>query len=134
MISNTMVTFDKSTGFEKIESTVKLLFKESGFGTLTQIDVKSVMKEKLGVDVNAYKILGMCNPKESHKLLDIDPFIGLLLPCNVIIFERDNDILVSVVNPIDLLPTNENEQITETANKIQTIFEKIMSDLKLKLT
>lgn len=68
---------------------VKEAFKEQGFGTLTEIDVRATLKEKIDRDIEPYVILGTCNPELASKALDIEREIGLLLPCNVIVTERD---------------------------------------------
>jgi uncharacterized protein (DUF302 family) len=63
---------------------------EQGFGVLTEIDVKKVLKEKLGLDRKSYKILGACNPHFAHKAIDIEPKIGTLRPCNVLVYEKED--------------------------------------------
>ncbi len=90
----TGVSFD-----DAIERTTAVL-AERGFGIITTIDVKATMKNKLGEDVRPYHILGACNPGFAHEALRHDPEIGLLLPCNVVVYEREEgDIDVSFVRP-----------------------------------
>lgn len=77
--------------------------KGEGFGILTEIDVKATLKKRLDVEFPRYKIFGACNPSLAYKALSADPFIGLLLPCNVIVFEDESStIFVSIINPVEM--------------------------------
>ena len=73
--------------------------KKEGFGILTEIDVKTTLKKKLDVDVDKYIILGACNPGFAHQALQIENELGLLLPCNTIVYEKEGDVFVSIMNP-----------------------------------
>jgi uncharacterized protein (DUF302 family) len=84
---------------EAIERVTEELRKE-GFGVLTTIDVKETLKKKLGVDFTSYVILGACNPALAHRALQAEEQIGLLLPCNVIVFERRGKTVVSAFDPM----------------------------------
>ncbi len=78
---------------------VKEAFKQQGIGTLTEIDVKATLKEKLGEDTQPYLILGACNPQLAHRALQIEPDIGLLLPCNVVVRADGGGTLVLALDP-----------------------------------
>ena len=78
---------------------VKEAFKQQGFGTLTEIDVKATLKEKLGEDTEPYLILGACNPQLAHRALQIEPAIGLLLPCNVVVRADGPGTLIQALDP-----------------------------------
>lgn len=104
MISNAPAigfSVEMNEGFEStIEKVVEAL-KVEGFGVLTEIDVKSTMKKKLDVDFQPYQILGACNPPLAYEALKIAPHIGLLLPCNVIVHQLNEDtVKVSFIDPV----------------------------------
>jgi len=77
---------------------VKEAFKAQGFGTLTEIDVQATLKDKLDVDIEAYVILGACNPQLAHKALEVTRDIGLLLPCNVVVREHSGSVVVQALD------------------------------------
>jgi uncharacterized protein (DUF302 family) len=98
--------------------------KSEGFGIITEIDIKKVMKEKLGADFRRYKILGACNPHFAHQALLADPMVGLLLPCNVIVQEYDDGkVEVTTFNPI-----------TNMQGHVEPKLEELSKDVECKLT
>jgi uncharacterized protein (DUF302 family) len=87
--------------FDDVLARIPELLKDEGFGVLTRIDVTATLKEKLGVDFRRHQILGACNPKLAHEALSLDPGIGVLLPCNVVLWENDGGgVTVSAVDPM----------------------------------
>lgn len=92
--------------------------KAEGFGVLTEIDVKETMKKKLDVNFRPYKILGACNPPLAYRSLSAVPEVGLLLPCNVIVYQMENgQIEVSLVNPLAMLGVIDNPVLHSIANE-----------------
>jgi len=85
--------------FAEVKARVVDALKAQGFGVLTEIDAQKTLKEKLGVEMEPYLILGACNPQLAHQALDADRSIGLLLPCNVVLRQRDGDVEVSILDP-----------------------------------
>ncbi len=78
--------------------------KKEGFGVITQVDMKATLKEKLGVDFRRYRIIGACNPKFAHEAVTADPQVGILLPCNVVLYERDDGkTMLGIIDPVEQL-------------------------------
>lgn len=97
---------------------VKEAFRQQGFGTLTEIDVRGTLKEKLGLDMEDYLILGACNPDLAHRALDIEREIGLLLPCNVVVRAAENDTtLVQALDPNVMVAVPERPQMQPIAQE-----------------
>jgi len=95
-------TFDED--YEAVLARVPDALATEGFGVLTEIDVKATLKKKLDVDFRRYKILGACNPPFAHKVLQAELEIGLLLPCNVLVYEDDEGkTVVSAIDPIQMM-------------------------------
>jgi uncharacterized protein (DUF302 family) len=94
--------------------------KSEGFGILTEIDVSATLDKKLGVQMRPYKILGACNPPLAHEALKASPDIGLLLPCNVVVYEQeDGAIAVRAIDPMQTLATHGDGAIGEVARKVR---------------
>ncbi|MFQ5433101.1 MAG: DUF302 domain-containing protein [Nitrospinota bacterium] len=107
-------------GFDEAEAKVRDTLKEQGFGILTEIDVKKTLKAKIDVDFRRYKILGACNPKSAHKALTAEMEVGLLLPCNVIVYEDDDGAThVSAIDPLSAMSVvGDNEALKELAGEV----------------
>jgi uncharacterized protein (DUF302 family) len=100
---------------ETIERTTAAL-KEQGFGVLTTIDVQQTLKTKIGVDFQPYVILGACNPNLAHRALQAEKELGLLLPCNVIVYDNgDGACTVSIVDPAQMMSVVENSELSVVA-------------------
>jgi uncharacterized protein (DUF302 family) len=127
-----MYTFDRKlsdTSMEKALDRTRKALADQGFGVLTEIDVKKTMKAKLGVDLDDYVILGACNPKMAHEALKLEPRIGAMLPCNVIVRSVDGGVEVSAVDPVASMAAVDNPKLGEVAatvrGMLQTVVEKI---------
>ena len=114
---------------EAIEKATAAL-KEEGFGVLTEIDVKATLKKKIDADFRRYVILGACNPKLAHQALQNELEIGLLLPCNVIVYETDNDkSTVSIVNPMAMMGVTQNKNLNKVADEANTRLSRVVEKL-----
>jgi len=103
--------------------------KDEGFGVLTEIDVKATLKKKLNADFRRYVILGACNPLLAHQALNTELEIGLLLPCNVIVYEEDGSSVVSIVDPISMLGVVENPELDPVAHEARTRLQRVIDAL-----
>ena len=104
--------------------------KKEGFGVLTEIDVKETLKKKLDVDFRKYKILGACNPPNAYKALQAEENIGVLLPCNVIVQEKEEGkIQVSVVNPMESMQAVNNASLGSVASEVSAKLVKALANL-----
>jgi uncharacterized protein (DUF302 family) len=113
---------------EAIERTTAAL-KEEGFGVLTEIDVKATLKKKLNADFRRYVILGACNPNLAYEALQDELEIGLLLPCNVIVYEKNGGSVVSIVDPLSMLGVVEGPTLDPVANEAQTRLKRVVEAL-----
>ena len=116
--------------YEQAIERVTTALKEEGFGVLTEIDVKATFKKKLDADFRKYIILGACNPPLAHKALSTQLNIGLLLPCNVIVYEEDNGSVVEILDPIKMLDIAGNPDVEPVAVEARARLERVASSLK----
>ena len=107
-------------GFDEVLAQVPEALKTEGFGVLTEIDVQATLKKKLGVDFRRYRILGACNPPFAHQALSHSLDIGMLLPCNVIVYETDDGkTVVSAVDPVQTLAAQADPGVRPIAEQVQ---------------
>jgi uncharacterized protein (DUF302 family) len=109
------LTATTSDSFADAVDRVRSELKEEGFGVLCEIDVQATLREKLGVEQEPYTILGACNPPLAHQALSVEPDLGTLLPCNVVVYERDGETHISAVDAERMLSIVGNDQLAPTA-------------------
>lgn len=121
--------FSKTTdyGFDQAIEKVTEELKKEGFGVLTTIDVKETLKKKIDVDFKKYTILGACNPKLAHRALGVEEELGLLLPCNVVVYEKDNKTIVSVFDPNIMTMVIDNPDMKPIADEVKSKLEKVLA-------
>lgn len=116
--------------FDEAITRVTEELKKEGFGILTEIDVKEILKEKLNVDFKKYKILGACNPPLAYKALQAEEKIGLMLPCNVVVQEiSDGKIEVVAVDPVASMQAIENPKLREVAEQVRDKLKTVIDNL-----
>ena len=93
--------------------------KEEGFGVLCEIDVQATLREKLGVEQEPYMILGACNPPLAHRALDAEPELGALLPCNVVVYERNGETHISAIDAERMLSIVGNDELAPVAAQVR---------------
>lgn len=114
--------------FDELKQILIEKLKEQGFGILTEINVQNTLKEKLDVDFKRYEILGACNPSLAYQALAMENEIGLLLPCNIIIYQVDKEVVgVSVIDPEKAMEFTENNNLKPIASEAK---EKLITALK----
>jgi len=118
-----------SLPFAEAVARVRETLKEEGFGVLTEIDVQATLREKLGQDVAPYLILGACNPPYAHRALQLEPELGTLLPCNVVVYEHDGVTHLSAIDPVAMLGIVGKRELEPIAAEIQAKLEHALTPL-----
>jgi uncharacterized protein (DUF302 family) len=114
--------------FDDVVDTTIAALEDEGFGVLCDIDVQATLEEKLGEEFRQYRILGACNPALAHEGLAEEIELGALLPCNVIVYETDDgDIVVSAVDPKQLVGIADNDALDSVATEVNERFERVLS-------
>lgn len=121
--------FSKTVGlpFDAAVEKVTAELQKEGFGVLTTIDVKETLKKKLNIDFKQYKILGACNPPFAHKALEAEEEIGLLLPCNVIVYEKGGKSVVAAFDPMSMSKVMDNPAVQPIAEEMKRRLERVVA-------
>jgi len=116
---------------DEADARVREELQKEGFGVLTEIDVRATLKKKLDVDFRPYRILGACNPPLAHQALSAETDIGLLLPCNVVVYagETENESVVAVLDPEVQLSVTGREDIRPLAREVRARMERVLKAL-----
>ncbi|PVA08949.1 hypothetical protein DC366_16150 [Pelagivirga sediminicola] len=115
-------TYDRiltNVDIDDAEMRIRDALAKNGFGILTEIDVKATMKKKIDVEMEPYRILGACNPEMAHKAIGIEPRVGAMLPCNVILRKVDDGTEVSAIDPVASMQAIDNGQLHEVAGEVR---------------
>lgn len=118
----TELDFDDAVGL------VRATLQEEGFGVLTEIDVRATLKAKLGIEISPYLILGACNPPYAHEALGLEPELGALLPCNVVVYTgADGGTRVSAIDPVAMLGVVGRPELDPIAAEIKAKLERALT-------
>lgn len=107
--------------FDAVDARTRAALAAKGFGVLTEIDVEATMKKKLGVDMPAYRILGACNPGMAHQAIGIEPRVGAMLPCNVILRQVEGGVEVAAIDPVASMQAIDNDALQAVAGRVRDL-------------
>jgi uncharacterized protein (DUF302 family) len=116
--------------FEKILEMLPDALKKEGFGILTKIDLQEKFKEKLGIVFKKYVILGVCHPPSAHKAILVEENIGLMLPCSIIVYEKDSKTAISIIKPTTAMGMVGNKELTRIAEDVEAKLKRVFESIK----
>ena len=113
--------------FDAVDARTRAALAANGFGVLTEIDVAATMKKKIDVDMPAYLILGACNPKMAWQAIGMEPRVGAMLPCNVILRAVDGGVEVSAVDPVASMQAIDNTELHAVAGQVRDLLARAVA-------
>jgi uncharacterized protein (DUF302 family) len=116
-----------SRQFDEAVERVRTELATEGFGVLCEIDVQATLREKIGVEMGRYLILGACNPPLAHRALQAEPELGALLPCNVLVYERDGRTQIAAIDPERMLSIAGNDALFEVATEVRERLRRVVT-------
>ncbi len=119
--------------YEQAVARTKELLKDEGFGVLCEIDIAKTLKEKIGVLTEPSIILGACNPEFAHRALQQERYLGLLLPCNVVVREQDGKVTVAAVDVKALLQLTANPSLDDVAGEVQRRLQRVLDAMQTQV-
>lgn len=123
-------TYDRTlqgADIDEAEARVREALAEQGFGVLTEIDVKATMKNKIGADMAPYRILGACNPDMAYKAIEIEPRVGAMLPCNVVLRDVEGGTEISAIDPVASMQAIESNALHGVAGEVRDIMRAVVN-------
>ena len=117
------------TDMATAEERARAALTDNGFGVLTEIDVSATMKMKLDKDMSGYKILGACNPTMAYQAIGLEPRLGAMLPCNVILREVDGGVEVSAIDPVASMMGIDNAELPKVAAIVREMLQKTVDEI-----
>jgi uncharacterized protein (DUF302 family) len=119
--------------FDEVDARTRAALADKGFGVLTEIDVKATMKKKLDVDMPDYRILGACNTKMARLAIGMEPRVGAMLPCNVILREVTGGVEVSAIDPVASMQAINNAELIAVAGQVRDLLAKAVEAIRLDI-
>jgi uncharacterized protein (DUF302 family) len=115
--------------FEQILERLPKLLEKEGFGAVSTIDIGQKMRDKLGVDFRKYVIVGACSPKNAYRALTAEENIGLMLPCNMIVYEKDGKTVVGSIRPTEMMKAIGNDALTSVAAEVEASLKRVLDSI-----
>ncbi len=128
-MSYTLDRIIENADFEDVDARTRASLSNHGFGVLTEIDVKATMKKKIDVDMDPYRILGACNPQMAHQAIGMEPKIGAMLPCNVILRAVDGGVEVSAIDPLESMSAIDNAELKSVAGQVRDMLSQVVAEI-----
>lgn len=128
-MSYTIDRLIESSDFDDVDTRTRDALAAHGFGVLTEIDVKATMKKKLDIDMESYRILGACNPTMAHQAIGMEPKIGAMLPCNVILRAVEGGVQVSAVDPVSSMQAIDNDELKAVAGQVREMLANVVQEI-----
>jgi uncharacterized protein (DUF302 family) len=113
--------------FDEVDARTRAALQAKGFGVLTEIDVKATMKKKIDKDMDAYRILGACNPNMAWGAIGLEPKVGAMLPCNVILRQTDKGVEVSAIDPVASMAAIDNAELKQVAGQVREMLKEAVA-------
>ncbi|WP_204113074.1 DUF302 domain-containing protein [Shimia biformata] len=125
-MSYTLTRVISGTEMDAVDARTRAALTDKGFGVLTEIDVQATMKKKLDRDMPGYRILGTCNPNMAWDAIKMEPRVGAMLPCNVILREIDEGIELSAVDPVASMSGIDNDSLKTVADEVRKLLQNVV--------
>jgi uncharacterized protein (DUF302 family) len=128
-MSYTIDRLIETSDLDEVDRRTRAALASHGFGVLTEIDVQATMKKKIDVDMDAYRILGACNPQMAYQAIGMEPRVGAMLPCNVILRQVEGGIEVSAIDPIASMQGIDNDQLHAVAGQVRDMMSAVVEEI-----
>jgi len=125
-MGNTLTRVIANSDVDSLDPRVREALSDKGFGVLTEIDVSATLKKKIGAEIEPYRILGACNPHMAYQAIGIEPRVGAMLPCNVILRQIGPDVEVSAIDPVASMQAIDNAELKVVAGQVRDMLREVI--------